>query len=322
VGARLAAVATVLAAGLVLAASAVAGNGGVAPPAESPNAERIADTYYLILGITGAIFILVEAALIVFIVRYRSRGRARTIEGPQVIGHTRLELIWTAVPVLILAVIAGFVLYKLPGIKDVPEARAGERLDIRVEGHQFYWRFVYPDGTVAVDRLRVPAGRVVTLALTSPDVVHSWWVPELGGKFDAIPGETNRTWFQTRRVGVYNGYCGEFCGIQHARMTAKVEVMPPAAYEQWLARQRGSSLELGEETYVGVCAKCHGLAGEGDIGPPLAGSTLINDRRGIARIIREGRGMMPAVGKNWNDRQIDAVVGYMRRNLRRGGSGG
>jgi cytochrome c oxidase subunit II len=320
---RLALLAAATAAGLVVAASAAAGNGGLAPvPPKSPNAGRIEDTYYLILGVTGAIFVLVETALIVFIVRYRSRGRARTVEGPQIVGHTRLELIWTAVAVVILAGIAGFVFYKLPGIKDVPSARAGERLAIKVEGHQFYWRFVYPDGTVSVDRMRVPVGRVVTLSITSPDVAHSWWVPDLGGKMDAIPGRTNHTWFQARQVGRYKGRCAEFCGIQHAVMTALVEVVQPAAYERWLARQRTSNVDLGKETYVGVCSKCHGLAGQGGIGPKLAGNALIRDRRGIETLIRNGRGMMPAVGKNWNDRQIDAVVAYMRRNIRGGASGG
>src|SRR5205807_8910082 len=144
-------------------------------------------------------------------VRYRSRGRARTVEGPQVIGHTRLEVLWTTVPVLILAGIAGFVFYKLPGIQDVPAARAGvQQLSVTVEAHQFYWRFVYPDGTVSIDTLTVPAGRVVKLAIVSRDVAHSWWVPALGGKTDAIPGRENHTWFQASKEGVYRGQCAEF----------------------------------------------------------------------------------------------------------------
>jgi cytochrome c oxidase subunit 2 len=319
---RLALACFALAVGLALAGAAAAGNGGFAPPASrSPNADRIADVYYLILGITGAIFVLVETARIVFIVRFRSRGRSREVEGPQIIGHTRLELIWTAVPVLLLAAIAAFVFYKLPGIKDVPPARAGDQLAIRVEGHQFYWRFVYPDGTVAVDRLRVPVDEVVTLAITTPDVAHSWWVPELGGKMDAIPGRTNHTWFQARRVGVYEGTCAEFCGIHHGLMKAYVEVMPRPAYESWLARQHTSPVDLGKETFVGVCAKCHGLAGQGGIGPKLAGSSLIQDRAGLAKVIRNGILTMPAVGQDWNARQVNAVIDYLRRKLS-GASGG
>jgi cytochrome c oxidase subunit 2 len=315
--------ALLLALGLAAAGAAFAANGGVTPPSpRSPNAERINDTYYLILGITGGIFLLVETALILFIVRYRNRGRPRAVEGPQVIGHTRLELIWTVVPVLILAAIAGFVFYKLPGIKDVPGAQAGERLAIRVEGHQFYWRFVYPDGTVAVDRLRVPADRVVTMSVTAPDVVHSWWVPELGGKIDAIPGETTHTWFRARRPGVYKGKCAEFCGIQHAVMTASVEVLPRAEYARWLAERRGAATGLGEETFAGVCAKCHGARGQGGIGPALAGNRLIGDRKAIEPIIRNGTGLMPPVGRNWDDQQLNAVIAYMGRTLREESGGG
>lgn len=321
-GRRLVAFTLVVAAGLVLATQAIAGNGGLAPPApRSPNAEGIADIYYLILGISAAIFVLVEATLIVFIVRFRRRGRARDAEGPQIIGHSRLELIWTAIPVVILAAIATFVFVKLPGIQNVPSAQAGDRLAIKVEGHQFYWRFVYPDGTVSVDRMRVPVNRVVTLSITAPDVAHSWWVPALGGKTDAIPGQTNTTWFQAQRLGTYEGQCAEFCGIQHTVMTALVEVVEPAAFQRWLARQRATAIDLGRETFEGVCAKCHGLAGEGDIGPQLAGSALVNDRPGITRVIRDGIGEMPPVGRDWSDRQVNAVIDHMRRNLRGATSG-
>ena len=125
---RLVAFCLVAGAALVVVGAAAAGNGGFAPPTpESPNAGRINDSYKLIALFTGIILILVEAALITFVVRYRRRGRPRHAEGPQVRGHTRLELIWTAIPVLILAGIGAFVFYKLPGIKDVPKAGATGR---------------------------------------------------------------------------------------------------------------------------------------------------------------------------------------------------
>src|SRR6266852_4899648 len=174
-----------LGAALALTAVAYAGNGGFAPPTpHSPNARRINDSYVWISIFTGAIFVLVEGALILFIVKYRRRGRPRTVEGPQVHGATRLELIWTLIPVLILAAIASFVLYKLPGIKDVPKASAeGGPLVIKVDAHQFYWQFTYPDGTVSIDELHAPVNRTVRVEINSHDVDHSWWVPELGGKF-------------------------------------------------------------------------------------------------------------------------------------------
>jgi cytochrome c oxidase subunit II len=302
------------------AGAALAGNGGFAPqPPESPNAQGITDTYWFVLALTGAVFVIVEAALIVFIIRFRGRGRSRDVEGPQIIGHSRLEVIWTIIPVVILAVIAGFVFYKLPGIHNTPSASAADKLQIRVEGHQFYWRFVYPDGTTAIDDLRVPVNRVVELSITSPDVAHSWWIPKLGGKTDAIPGRTNHSWFQAERTGVFHGQCAEFCGIQHAAMRATVEVLEPAVYQQWLAKQRSPAAGLGKQLFEGVCAKCHGLAGQGYIGPSLQVQT---NPVTLAQTVRNGVGLMPPVGKDWTTREVASVVAYVTRRIAGQGSAG
>jgi cytochrome c oxidase subunit 2 len=313
--------------GLLLADATLATNGGVAPQApRSPNATRIDDVYWLILAITGGIFVLVEGSLLLFIFRFRSRGRDRAIEGPQIHGATRLELIWTAIPVVILIAIAGFVLYKLPGIKNVPSARAGtESLAVKVEGHQFYWNFVYPNGVVQVARLRVPAGRVVRLDISSPDVDHSWWIPSLGGKFDAIPGKTNHTWFRVDRIGTYRGQCGEFCGYEHPAMKATVETLPPSQFESWYshessAQQSGAS-DLGKMTYDGVCATCHGFQGQGIVGPKLAGNPVTGQANAIRTLVENGRGKMPAVGRGWRDRQLKALVAYLKRFSRSSGGG-
>jgi cytochrome c oxidase subunit 2 len=311
---------------LVLVPAAAATNGGIAPPAESPNAERIRDIYWLILGITGGIFLLVEGALVAFIVRFRSRGRRRDVDGPQIHGSTRLELIWTAVPVLILVAIASFVFYKLPGIKDVPSASAGDRLNVHVEGRQFYWNFTYPNGVVQVNRMRVPAERVVTLDITSPDVDHSWWIPALSGKLDAIPGKTNHTWFQTDEPGTFRGQCGEFCGIQHADMKARVEALPADAFARWLQAeaqaQRAGTSTLGKMTFEGVCASCHGFRGQGFIGPKIDQNPLMGDRRGLTTLLENGRGKMPAVGAGWSDVQLNALVAYARQRFAPKGAGG
>jgi cytochrome c oxidase subunit II len=305
---------------LVLVGTAAAGNGGIGPPAPaSPGAANIRDVYWLILGITGGIFLLVEGSLILFMIKYRSRGRPREVEGPQVRGHTNLELAWTAGPVVILAVIAGFVFYKISAI-DVSSAAATEQ--IRVEGHQFYWEFVYPDGTIAVDHLRLPYNRVVRLKIVASDVNHSWWIPALGGKLDAIPGKTNTMTFRPAKLGTFKGQCAEFCGIQHAAMLARVDVLPQAEYDAWVRGRHTSTAALGKETFVGVCAKCHGLAGQGDIGPPIAQSRLLQDRTALTTLLRQGIGTMPAVGKSWNDTQLNALLQYLTKRFKVGGSGG
>ena len=197
---------------------------------------------------------------------------------------------------LILVAIGSFVFYKLPGIQDVPSASAeGGRVDVEVKGYRYYWNFTYPNGVIAVDTLRAPVGQTMKLNVTAPDfdVIHSWWIPALGGKIDAIPGQVNETWFSAEAPGVYRGQCAEFCGIQHAEMKAEVEALPREEFEQWLERggrgpgERHSN--LGEETYSGACAKCHGLAGEGDIGPQLAGNRLLADTAAVEHIVRNGR---------------------------------
>ena len=309
---------------LGFAGVALAGNGGVGPPTpESPNADRINDSYWLILAITGAIFLLVEGALLFFVVRYRGRGRSRQVEGPQVIGHSRLELIWTVVPVLILAGIASFVLYKLPGIDNIPSASASRDQErIQVNAHQFYWEFRYPNGAVSIDELHAPVGRVVRMEIRAYDVDHSWWIPQLGGKFDAIPGKTNETWFRARRTGTFKGQCGEFCGIYHALMNARVKVTSGAEYERFV--RTGARAQLGRSLWEGVCAKCHGFKGEGEYGPSIAGNATLTDRGSLETLLRNGRnsdqeGVMPPVGKNWTDAEFDALIQYIRGNVSGGG---
>jgi cytochrome c oxidase subunit 2 len=302
-----------LSATLVLAAAAGAGNGGFAPePPASPNASRISDAYWFVFAFAAGVFVLVEGTLVWFVIRYRRRGRSREAEGPQLHGATRLELLWTAVPVLILAAIAAFVFYKLPGIKNVPAARAGESLTVKVEAQQFYWQFEYPGGQVSIDRMVVPVGAVVRLRVTTPDVAHSWWIPSLGGKIDAIPGRTNTTWFKATKPGVYSGQCGEFCGIQHAVMRADVAVVSTARYRAFLAAHQPSSSAVGREIFAGTCSKCHGLSGQGDIGPKIAGSALLSQPQALEDLLRQGQNKMPAVGRLWSDEQMRAALDYLK----------
>jgi cytochrome c oxidase subunit 2 len=317
-----------LGAALTLAGAAAAGNAGFAPPTpHSPNAGRINDAYDLIAIPTGIILVLVEAALIVFAIRYRRGRRPRTAEGPQLHGATRLELIWTAIPVVILAGIVAFVLYKLPGIQNVPKATAGNGpIDVRIDAHQFYWQFTYPNGAVSIDELHAPFGRVVKVDIHSQDVAHSWWIPELNGKFDAIPGKVNHTWFRADRIGSYRGQCGEFCGVFHAAMNADVKVESAGDYAAWV--QTGAAADLGRAEWVGSCAKCHGPAGKGDYGPSIAASPLLQDRAALKGLLESGRdqpnvpGVMPPVGRGWSGRQLDALLAYVQKHIGPGATGG
>lgn len=305
----------------IAAPGALAGNGGFAPVApESPNADGIRDSYLFVSIFVLAIFVLVEGLLIAFVVRYRRRRRERFEDGVQIHGATKLELLWTAFPVVVLFLIGTFIFIELPGIKNVPSAGASGQLEIQVTGRQFYWQYEYPNGVIAIDTMRAPAGVPVRLEVTAPDddVIHSWWIPALGGKIDAIPGTVNETWFEAENPGIYTGQCAELCGLEHANMLASVEVMPETEFTAWLAGRRSEQTagtsELGEETWAGVCAKCHGLSGEGGIGPRLAGSVVLADPAAIESIVRNGRRTMLAVGSGWTDEQIEALTTYLRES--------
>ena len=302
-----------LAGALALAGAATAANGGISPVSPvSPNGQRIQDAYWLILGITGVVFIVVEATLVTFVVRYRRRGRPRDLEPEQIHGEKTIEIVWTVVPVVLLAVVVGFVFYKLPGIKNTPPASAADQTNIKVEAYQFYWLFTYPGGRQSVNVLSVPKGRVVTLDVTSADVAHSWWVPAFGGKIDAIPGKTNHTWFQAQKAGNYPIRCAEFCGIQHAAMHGFVRVTdgtPPPG-------------RVGKDAFIGVCASCHGFRGEGLIGPAISTSPTLQDPKALRTLVKNGSGKMPAVGRTWSDQTITAVAGYLKTRFGGAASGG
>ena len=303
----------------VVAAVLFAATGLTPVEAESPNAERIEDLYWFVSFWAALVLLAVAVPLTIFVVRYRSRGRDRTVEGPQIHGSTRLEIAWTLVPVVILLFVVAFTFYKLPGITLEDEAQAGD-LRIRVEGRQFYWQYRYPNGVIAIDRLVAPQNRLVLLEITAPenDVNHSYWVPGVGGKFDAIPGRTTETGFQADEVGIYEGQCAEFCGIQHTEMLAEIEVKPADEFDSWLeeqaqAQEAGSS-DLGEQTFAGACAKCHGPEGQGLIGPEFTSANTA-DAEAVAQVVRNGRGRMPAIGEEWEDFHMEALTDYLRERF-------
>jgi cytochrome c oxidase subunit 2 len=227
----------------------------------SPNADDIAELYALILVMGVIVFIGVEGALVWFLIKFKaSRGRVAA----QIHGNTRLEIGWTVGAAVILVFITVVTFIKLPGIKNPPasnidaqgnpvaattllastnqpEPPKGAKLNIVVDGQQYVWRYQYPrqdDKEVfSYEEMVVPVGMTVTLDITSDDVAHSWWIPQLGGKMDAIPGYTNKTWFKAERAGTFRGQCAELCGRNHANMLARVRAVPFDEYQTWFDRQ-------------------------------------------------------------------------------------
>ncbi len=227
----------------------------------SPNANQIDSLYKIVLYIAAVVFVIVEGALLYSVVRFRAK---KNRVAAQIHGNTRLEIGWTVAAALILVVLTVVTFVKLGSIINPPNSTAsatflsasvtqpnppnGKKLTVCIQGRQYIWRYAYGNGCLnnaftsklpySYQEMVVPANVTVILDIQSTDVIHSWWVPSLGGKVDAVPGYTTYTWFKAPHAGaLYHGQCAQLCGRQHAYMTALVKVVTPAQYQQWVSRQ-------------------------------------------------------------------------------------
>jgi len=261
----------------------------------SPNAKETYSLYMITLYIALVIFFAVEGALVYALVKFRKRKGA---VAAQIHGNTRLEISWTVAAAVILLGLAVLTFAKLSSIQNPPNSSPGgvqlgesenllyasterklppngKALDINVIGRQYIWQFVYPgasepDGLGApysYEEMVVPTETTVSLDIVSADVVHSRWVPETGGKFQAVPGYHNYTWFKVSKPGIYRGQCAILCGRGHARMIATVKAVPPAQFEAWLARQKQLIAEANAAAQV-ARAKLKAQAGAGAVENP------------------------------------------------------
>jgi cytochrome c oxidase subunit 2 len=223
-----------------------------------------ADLYRIILIMAIVVFVLVEGALIMVIIRDRKRPEDQAMP-PQITGNNRLEFIWTAVPVLLVVVLFIMTIQTMSAVAS-PSASKDD-LNIRVVGHRWWWEFDYPDlGIVTGSELHIPVGKTVRIALESVDVIHSFWVPQLSGKTDAIPGQHNTMWLTGYKAGVYLGQCAEFCGTEHALMRFRVFVDSQADFDAWVANQQQPAYQPqtadeqgGFKTVTNTCETCHSI---------------------------------------------------------------
>ena len=261
----------------------------------SSNANQIDGLYKITLYIALVIFVAVVGALLYALVKFRARKGAVPA---QIRGNTRLEVGWTVAAAVILIGLAILTFAKLASIQDPAnsgpngERLAGESgllyasaerrlppngksLNITVIGRQYIWQYIYPganepDGLGApysYEEMVVPTNTTVTLNIVSADVVHSWWIPELGGKFQAVPGYHSYAWFKVNKPGIYRGQCAVLCGRGHARMIATVKAVPPAQFEAWLAYQKQLIAQANAEAKV-ERAKLNAQTGPGRVENP------------------------------------------------------
>jgi cytochrome c oxidase subunit 2 len=233
-----------------------------------PEANRILQLSTPVFIIAGVIFLLVEALIVYAVWKFRDRGD--TSEPKQIHGNTRLELLWTIIPALILAGIA------IPTVKAVMDltSRPGDGLQVEVTGHQWWFEYTYPNQQITTANvLVIPVGTPIDLQMTSADVVHSFWVPRLAGKRDVIPGQLTYLKLQADETGEYLGQCAEFCGLGHANMRIRVQVVSQNDFDAWVADQQQSAAEpavgtpaaAGKDLFLNKgCTTCHVIDGVAD----------------------------------------------------------
>jgi cytochrome c oxidase subunit 2 len=299
----------------------------------SLEAGQIRDLFNFILVLAAIIFVLVEGMLFLAVFRFRNRPPESAM---QFHSNTKLELAWTAAPAVILAVLLGFTLQTMGQVKAVASSNV---LNVKAIGHQWWWEFRYPDqNIITAEELVVPVNTNIEVAVESNDVEHGFWVPELFGKVDAVPGYTNRVRFTpiTASQYYYGGQCTQFCGLQHAQMRFAVVVRTADDFKNWVAYQQqppakpetlSGDAATGQKLFATLpCVGCHtinGTAAVGVVGPNLthvagrgfiAGGVLRNTTDEMTAWIKDPQAVkpgnvMPTLGLT--DAQVGQLVAYL-----------
>ena len=296
------------------------------PTSASEEMDRIEFTFWFTTVICVGVFAVVAAAIVYSVLNFRVQPEDES-DGPPIHGHTGLEIVWTAVPAVLvtaISIVSAIVLAKNDDAGPNP-------LRISVTAQQFAWKFEYPgDEKVVSGELVLPVNKAVKLTLHSLDVIHAFWVPEFGQKSDAVPGIETTLVITPTRIGEYRVICTELCGLGHALMRAPVRVVEQAAYEKYLADEAAGGAP-GESSGAAVfttagCGGCHAFAPAGtdaQVGPSLDAvdpggapfeeylrTSIVDPNAHVASGYQPG--VMPSTyGKSLSDKQLDALVQYL-----------
>jgi len=312
--------------------SGCAGSPTFLNPASSIS-DHEAGLYMVIFYLALGVFIIVEALLVYALIRFR-RLAGDTEEPHQVYGNMRLEVVWTAVPVLLVLTLFALTVRTANAVES-PKSAASD-VHIHVIGHQWWWEFEYPDyGFTTANELHIPVGANVKIDLDSVDVIHSFWVPQLAGKTDAIPGHTNYLWLTADTAGTYHGQCVEFCGVNHANMRISAVAETEADFEAWVQGQQQPLYQpqtpqeqAGQDYIVNqICSNCHSLGefeGKRSIGPNLthlmsrsvfAGATYELNEANLRSWLQDAQAMKPGNDMivNLSSEDIDNLMAYLTK---------
>ena len=308
------------------------------PDPASRQAGRIDFVFWFVTVICIAIFALVAAVIIYSVLKFRAQP-GEDMDGPPIHGNTGLEIVWTAVPAALVTAISIVSAIVLAKNDHIPKASAAgdplHPLVVEVTAQQFAWSFKYPDfGNLASATLKLPLRKTVELRITSLDVNHSFWVPEFGQKQDAVPGSWNNLVITPDKNGTYPVICTELCGLGHALMRSRAEVMPAQQFLSWAKGQQkklgGPSGTSGKAVFTANgCDSCHTFTPAGankKIGPDLDNLRQEAQRAGqpLEQFIRTSivdpnayvepgfpKGVMPATFSSIPKAQLDALVSYL-----------
>jgi cytochrome c oxidase subunit II len=297
---------------------------------KSDHALAVQHIYEIVFWAGAAVFVAVMSAAVIFSIAFRERpGR----QARQIHGNTRLEVLWTFIPVVILVAIA------VPTFKAIVDinstAPADQALNVVATGHQWWFEFNYPDqGFETANELHLVVNKPVDIKILSADVIHSLWMPQLSGKVDMVPGHENHMSFTPNTVGEYRGQCAEFCGPSHANMRFRVFVQTQQDFDAWAANQKQPAVQptsdlakAGEQVFTtGACIGCHtinGTVAQAKVGPDLthvgsrttiAGGTLDNTAENVAKWLHDPPAVKPGSimpNLHLTDDQIQKLVAYL-----------
>ena len=295
--------------------------------------KKESSLYWIILIMALVVFVLVEGALVWIMIRDRKKSGDNSLP-KQIHGNMKVEVIWTIIPIFL--VIALFVMtVQTVNALVIPNAQPDD-INLRIVGHQWWWEFDYQDLDIATaNELHIPVGKTVHITLESVDVIHSFWVPQLSGKTDVIPGLHNTMWLKGDQVGVYDGQCAEFCGMEHALMRFKVFVDSQEDFDKWVANQQKPAYQpqtadeqAGYKEVTGACAACHSIdPGEfptDKVGPNLAhlfsrttfaGGTYDLNEENLQSWLKDTQAMKPGnyMEIKLSSKIVDQIITYLTK---------
>lgn len=304
------------------------------PEQASSFAPKVDWIHNLVTDISVFFTVAIVGAMIYFAIRYRQRDGVDH-ETPGIEGNVALEILWTVVPSIVCVFVAAYGVIIYQEMRTPP----ADAMTINVIGQKWKWDFQYDNGKETTAEFVVPVNKPIKLRITSRDVLHSFFIPDMRVKVDAVPGQYTQLWFEPIKTGIYQVYCTEYCGLQHSSMLAKLKVVSAAEYDRWLnddsdevKRKMMKPSDIGKQLYVQKgCNACHSLDGSRVVGPTFlklygrkgeleGGATYEADDNYIktsmlnpnAQVVKGFAPVMPAFEGQLNDDQIEALIAFIK----------